>query len=128
VAPDIDPATGSLTIRGILANADRALLPGMFVRMRVPGAQSRPLSLLVPDIDIGADQGGRYLLVVDKDDVVQQRPVQTGQVVGDLRVITAGLAFEDRVVVSGLQKAVPGQKVTPNAVEIASQSVAGTKP
>jgi multidrug efflux system membrane fusion protein len=128
VSPSIDPATGTLTLRGILANGDRALLPGMFVRMRIPMAPQKALVLLVPNIVLGADQGGQYLLVVDKDDVVQQRPVRTGIAVGDLRVITSGLAAEDRVVVSGLQKASPGAKVVPSEVQIAGPPNAGQKP
>jgi multidrug efflux system membrane fusion protein len=118
VAPNLDPSTGTLTIRGVLTNSDRALLPGMFVRMRIPLARQKSLALLVPDLALGSDQGGRYLLVVDKDDVVQQRPVRTGDAVGALRVITSGLAIEDRVVVSGLQKAIPGAKVAPTDVVI----------
>ncbi len=120
VSPAIDPATGTLILRGILVNADRALLPGMFVRMRIPLTPQKALALLVPNIALGSDQGGRYLLVVDKDVIVQQRPVSTGIAVGDLRVITSGLAADDRVVVSGLQKASPGAKVVPNDVPIAA--------
>jgi RND family efflux transporter MFP subunit len=118
VSPAIDTTTGTLTVRGILANGDRALLPGMFVRMRIPIAPQKALALLVPETALGADQGGRYLLVVDKNNVVQQRPVQTGFAVGDLRVIVSGLAADDRVVVSDLQKATPGEKVVPNDVPI----------
>ena len=125
VAPSIDIATGTLTLRGILANAERALLPGMFVRMRIPLAPQKLLALLVPDIALGSDQGGRYLLVVDKDNVVQQRPVHTSIAVGDLRVITSGIAADDRVVVSGLQKASPGAKVVPNEVQIAGPPDSG---
>lgn len=128
VSPAIDPASGTLTLRGILANGDRALLPGMFVRMRIPISPQKTLALLVPDVALGSDQGGRYLLVVDKDDIVQQRPVHTGIAVGDLRVITSGLAADDRVVVSGLQKASPGAKVVPQEVPIASRTNAGQKP
>jgi RND family efflux transporter MFP subunit len=128
VSPAIDTNTGTLTLRGILTNADRALLPGMFVRMRIPMTPQKSLALLVPDIALGSDQGGRYLLVVDKDDIVQQRPVRTGSAVGDLRVITSGLAAEDRVVVSGLQKASPGAKVVPNEVQIAGPPSGGQKP
>jgi RND family efflux transporter MFP subunit len=127
VAPAIDTGTGTLTVRGILANADHALLPGMFVRMRIPLTPQKALAFLVPDIALGSDQGGQYLLVVDKDDVVQQRPVHTGIAVGDLRVITSGLAADDRVVVSGLQKASPGAKVVPNEVPIAGPPNTGQK-
>jgi hypothetical protein len=96
--------------------------------MRIPIAPQKSLAFLVPDIALGSDQGGRYLLVVDKDDVVQQRPVHTGIAVGDLRVITSGLTADDRVVVSGLQKASPGAKVAPNEVQIAGPPGDGQKP
>jgi membrane fusion protein, multidrug efflux system len=117
-SPNVDPSTGTLTVRGILANPDYVLLPGFFVRVRVP-LMTRPAeALLVPDTALGTDQAGRYLLVVDKDDVVQQRTVTTGARVGDLRVIATGLQPDDRVVISGLQRAVPGEKVAPKASEI----------
>ena len=90
--------------------------------MRIPLAQQKSLALLVPDLALGSDQGGRYLLVVDKDDIVQQRPVRTGEAVGGMRVITSGLAVEDRVVVSGPRKAIPGAKVVPTEVEMTGQA------
>ncbi|MGD0433134.1 MAG: efflux RND transporter periplasmic adaptor subunit [Acetobacteraceae bacterium] len=124
-APDIDPSTGTLTVRGVLSNADRVLLPGMFVRMRIPLNIQKSLAFLVPDIALGTDQGGRYLLVVDKDNIVQQRAVRTGQMVGDLRVITSGLSLDDRVVVTGLQKAIPGAKIVPQDTEITAQPAGG---
>jgi RND family efflux transporter MFP subunit len=109
VAPTVNPATGTLSARASLPNADRALLPGYFVRVRVPWAP-RP-ALLVPDAALGSDQGGRYVLVVDPQNVVAQRKVEIGQLVGDLRVIDSGLDKEDRVVVGGIMRAIPGQKV-----------------
>jgi RND family efflux transporter MFP subunit len=109
VAPMVNPATGTLAARATLPNADRALLPGYFVRVRVPLQQRQ--ALLVPDVALGSDQGGRYLLVVDKDSVLEQRRIEVGQLVGDLRVIDKGLAKEDRVVVGGIMRAIPGQKV-----------------
>jgi RND family efflux transporter MFP subunit len=109
VAPTVDPSTGTLPARASLPNADRVLLPGYFVRVRVP---SKPApALLVPDIALGSDQGGRYVLVVNKDDVVEQRKVEAGQAVGNLRVIESGLTKDDRVVVGGIMRAIPGQKV-----------------
>ncbi|HEY1933626.1 MAG TPA: efflux RND transporter periplasmic adaptor subunit [Acetobacteraceae bacterium] len=113
VAPQIDTSTGTLTVRGVLANTDRAVLPGMFLRVRVPVSLQAAQSLLVPDVAIGSDQGGHYVLVVDKNNVVQQRAVTTGSLVGSLRVIESGVATDDRVVISGTQKAIPGQKVDP---------------
>ncbi len=109
VAPNVDPSTGTLPARAVLDNGDRGLLPGYFVRIRIPG-RPRP-ALLVPDVAIGSDQGGRYVLVVNKDNIVEQRKVEPGQLVGDLRVIETGLAKDDRVVVGGIMRAIPGQKV-----------------
>ncbi len=116
--PSVDTSTGTLTVRGVLPNPNHVLLPGFFVRVRVPMHAREAEALLVPDTALGTDQAGRYLLVVDKDDVVQQRTVTTGARVGALRVIATGLQPDDRVVISGLQRAVPGQKVAPKASEI----------
>ena len=118
VAPALDPATGTLLVRGILPNPDRVLLPGFFVRMRLPMGRVDRNALLVPDRALQEDQGGRYLLVVNKDDVVEQRYVQLGQLDGTLRVITSGLKPDDRVVVGDLWRATPGTKVKPQLTTI----------
>jgi RND family efflux transporter MFP subunit len=112
-SPTLDPATGTLFARGLLPNPDRVLLPGMFVRIRVPLAQGTAPSLLVPDAALGTDQGGRYLLVLGKDNVVEQRKVTVGAPVGPLRVIDTGLKSDDEVIVTGLARAIPGEKVSP---------------
>ena len=109
-------------MRGILENPDRALLPGFFVRMRLPMAKVDRNALLVPDRALQEDQGGRYLLVLNKDDVVEQRYVQLGQLLGTLRVITSGLKLDDRVVVGDLWRASPGTKVTPQLTAIDTSS------
>jgi RND family efflux transporter MFP subunit len=111
-APTVNQSTGTLAVRGLLQNDKRVLLPGYYVRVRVPLEQS-PDALLVPDVALATDQGGRYVLVVNKDNVVEQRKVETGQLDGDLRVIEKGLGPEDHVVVAGLLRAIPGQKVDP---------------
>jgi len=113
VAPGFDPKTGTMLVRGILRNPDRTLLPGFFVRIRLPKGKVLPGALLVPDRAIQADQGGRYLLVLNQDDVVQQRYVELGPLNGDLRVILSGLDADDRVVIGDLWRAAPGTKVTP---------------
>ena len=119
-APQVDTSTGTLAARGILENPDRALLPGNFVRVRVPIGGVLDDALLVPETALGTDQGGRYLLVVGKDDIVEQRKVEVGPPEGTLRVITKGLNAGDRVVVAGLLRAVPGQKVEPQAASTAA--------
>ena len=118
VAPQLDPATGTLLVRGILPNPDRALLPGFFVRMRLPMGRVDRNALLVPDRALQTDQGGRYLLVLDSDDVVRQHYVQLGSLIGALRVVTSGLMPEDRVVVGDLWRATPGTKVVPKPTTI----------
>jgi RND family efflux transporter MFP subunit len=118
VAPTVDPATGTLAVRAILENSARVLLPGFFVRVRIP---SRPQpALLVSDTAIGSDQGGRYVLVVNKDNVVEQRKVELGQLVGELRVIEKGMSKDDHVVIGGIMRAIPGQKVEPELHPIAA--------
>ena len=98
-------------MRGIISNPEAALLPGYYVRVRVPGpGQER---FLVPDVAIGSDQGGRYVLVVNADNTIEQRKITAGQLVGPMRVILDGLKPDDRVVVDGLLRAIPGQKVDP---------------
>ena len=111
-SPTINASTGTLVVRGVIPNPDRILLPGYFVRVRVPFDQEQN-ALLVPDTAQGSDQGGRYVLVVNKDNIVEQRTVRPGQIEGTLRVIEEGLKPDDRVVIGGLLRAIPGQKVDP---------------
>jgi len=112
VAPSISSTTGTLTVRGVLSNDNQVLLPGYFVRIRVP-APEPDTALLVPDAALGSGQGGRYVLVLNGDNVVEQRNVEIGPLVGALRVIDRGLTADDRVVVGGILRAIPGQKVDP---------------
>jgi len=117
VSPTINQSTGTLAVRGLIPNPNRVLLPGYFVRVRVPVEQQND-ALLVPDTSLGSDQGGRYLLVVNKDNVVEQRKVTTGPVEGELRVIDDGLKADDRVVIAGLLRVIPGEKVDPQVQKI----------
>jgi len=116
-SPTINQSTGTLAVRGVIPNPDRVLLPGFFVRVRVPVDQEQN-ALLVPDTAQGSDQGGRYVLVVNKDNIVEQRKVKPGQIEGTLRVIEDGLKPDDRVVIGGLLRAIPGQKVDPQMQKI----------
>ncbi len=111
-SPTVDSTTGTLAARAELDNPKRVMLPGLFVRVRVPIGEQHN-ALLVPDAALGTDQSGRYLLVVNKDNVVEQHNVEIGAREGTLRVIEKGLKADDRVIVAGLLRAVPGQKVDP---------------
>jgi RND family efflux transporter MFP subunit len=127
VSPELDPATGTILVRGMFSNPDRILLPGLFVRIRIPTGRVVENALLVPDRALGQNQEGRYLLVLDKNDVVEQRKVQIGQQFGELRLIQAGLKPDDRVVVAGIQRAIPGRKVAPQPTTIASIAAAAAQ-
>lgn len=111
-ASSIDPNTGTLQIRAIFDNGGNALLPGAFVRIRIPIAE-RPGTLLVPQLALGTNQAGRYVLIVTGDGVVEQRTVTTGPREGAMQVVESGLAADDWVVVNGIQRARPGARVTP---------------
>jgi RND family efflux transporter MFP subunit len=119
-SPTVNQSTGTLAVRGVLPNPDRVLLPGYYVRVRVPFEQQQS-ALLVPDVALGSDQSGRYVLIVNGENVVEQRKVQTGPLEGDLRVIDSGLKPDDRVVTGGLLRAIPGQKVDPQVKKIEAQ-------
>jgi membrane fusion protein, multidrug efflux system len=115
IESDVDQSTGTLQVRGSIPNHDYAFLPGMFVRVRVPVGTIED-ALLVPDRALGIDQRGHYLLLVGADDEVEQRPVVIGELLDGMRVISQGLAAEDWVVVGGIQRAIPGNKVEPKKV------------
>lgn len=104
-------ATGTLLMRGIFPNPDGTIMPGLYARIRVP-VKKGP-ALLVPQEAIGYDQRGSYLLIVNEQNAVQRVSVRTGTTVGSLQVIEEGLSGIEWVVVKGVQKAVPGAKVTP---------------
>ena len=116
-APTVNQSTGTLAARGIIPNPNRVLLPGYFVRVRVPFSDTKD-ALLVPDTALGSDQGGRYLLVANKDNVVEQRKVTIGQLDDGLRVIEGGIKPDDRVVIAGLLRVIPSQKVDPQLQKI----------
>lgn len=106
----VDPGTGTITVRGTLSNPDRILTPGLSARVRVPIGQPRP-RLLIPEVALSADQRGTYVLVVKDDDTVEPRLVTPGRAENGLVIIDKGLEPNDRVVVSGLQRARPGTQV-----------------
>jgi len=121
----IDRASGTIRGRATFANPQGLFTPGMFARVQVPGSPPYE-ALLIPDVAIGTEQARKYVLVVDAENVARQRYVTLGQTVDGLRVIKEGLDPNDRVVISGLMRARPGQKVTPEEAAPASpQAKAG---
>jgi len=109
----VAPTTGTLQVRGIFPNPDPGVLPGLFVRVRLPVGQPKDAVLVAGDA-LGFDQQGEYVLIVNPADVVERRPVTTGEQVGERFVVESGLQATDWVVVDGLSQAIPGRKVTPD--------------
>lgn len=118
----IDPGTGTIRMRGAFANPDGSLMPGLFARVRVPGAGPYD-ALLVPDASVATDLNGKVLFVVDASDTVQRRPVQLGPLFGPLRVVDSGITPDDRVVTNGQMRIRPGAKVAPHDEPIAVSSL-----
>jgi RND family efflux transporter MFP subunit len=108
----IDRATGTIRGRAVFANSDGLFTPGMFARVQVPGSQPYQ-ALMLSDAAIGTEQTRKYVLVVASDGTANQRYVSLGPVVDGLRVVKDGISADDRVIVNGLMRARPGQKVTP---------------
>jgi len=125
---EVDTSTGTMQLRGVFANDETppVLLPGLFARVRMP-IQELPEALLVSERAIGSDQGGRYLLVVNSENLVERRPIRQGQLEDGMRVIKEGLLAGDRVIVAGIQRARPGAKVEPEQVDMASLSASALR-
>jgi RND family efflux transporter MFP subunit len=116
----VDPASGTIRARAIIPNGDGFLKPGMFAQGRVAGAGAYD-ALLVPDSAIATDQARRVVMVVNADGSVTPTPVQLGPLVDGLRVIRSGIRPTDRIIIDGLQRAMPGMKVSPTNGRIQRQ-------
>lgn len=123
----VDSGAGTIRARAIVPNADGFLKPGMFGSLRLEASKPYP-AFLVPDTSIVADAARQLVYVVGKDGTVAARPVETGPLVGGLRVIRSGLTAQDRVIIGGIQRARPGTKVTPQNGKIAQPANAGVAP
>ncbi len=110
----VDPATGTVTVRARFPNPDGLLLPGMYVRAEFAQLQL-PTAILVPQQGISRDvKGGATAMVINADSIAELRQVSADTTVGDQWLVSSGLAAGDRLVVEGLGRIKPGQKV--NAV------------
>ena len=118
----VDPRTGTIRLRAVFANPDRALVPGLFANVRVP-AGAPVQGLLIPDVAIQSDQGHKFVYVVGKDGAAEARPVKTGRQHGDKRSILSGLTAADQVVIDGLIMVRPGTKLQ---TRTAAQAAAAT--
>jgi RND family efflux transporter MFP subunit len=124
----INPATGTIRVRGVFANKDGRLTPGQFARVRLPVGEKYK-GLLVTDQAIGIDQGQKYLLIVNKDNKAEYRPVTPGRLDGNLRIFPpgSGLKAGEWVIVNGVQRVRPGIEVKPEQVPMPTSPTAGEK-
>lgn len=108
----IGSQTASLTMRADIKNPDHYLAAGMFGKIKVRGGKAQEF-LVLPEEIIGTDLINRYVLVVNKEGIVEYRPVKIGRLFGKYRAIEEGVTENDDVIFVGLQRAAPGAKVTP---------------
>jgi multidrug efflux system membrane fusion protein len=114
----VDQTTGTIKVRAILPNENRAIAPGFFARVRVPDAEPYN-AVLVPERAIGVDQGQKYLLVVNDKNVVELRPIETGSQQGRMRVVKKGVSADDWIITEGVLRTRPGATVAPDKKQIA---------
>jgi RND family efflux transporter MFP subunit len=112
----LNASTGTMEFRALLNNKDFALLPGLFVQVRIPVSTAKK-ELMVPAASVLYDQIGAYVLIVDKNDLVQLKRIELGTADQGNQPVTKGLTADDRVIVNGLQFATPG-----NAVDVHDQA------
>ncbi len=123
----LNTSTGTVALRGVFTNEDRALLPGLFARVRSPMGGPRPM-LVIPGPAIGSDQQGDFVYVVGPDDVVARRAIVRGPLTPDGFAIRSGLAASDRVIVNGILNARAGEKVAPSEAAPGAAPAATTAP
>lgn len=111
----VDPSTGTIRLRGVFDFENGLLGPGLFVRVRIPSGEPYE-AVLVPQRSVGSDQGQKYVVLVQKENTAEIRPVDLGTLSGGMQVIKSGVKAGDTVVVDGLLKVRPGQKVDPKPI------------
>jgi len=125
VAPALDAATGTQEFRAVFGNADRLLMPGQFVRVRLVGF-ARDSALAVPLRAVLSGLGRQFVYVVGAGDTAVVRDVHPGPWSGNLWIIDQGLQPGDRVIVDGTQKVVPGRPVRPVPLDSTGSIPPGT--
>ncbi len=107
----VDPATGTIRARAVLANPDRLLTPGLFARVQLQGSAEFK-ALLIDDKAVLTDQDRKYVYVVGANSSAMRKDVVLGPMIDGLRVVSSGLAPTDKVIVDGVQKVFfPGMPV-----------------
>lgn len=122
----VDRNTGTIVLRAQIPNPDGRIIPGLFVRLRVPLSEERP-TLLVDETAIGTDQAQKFVFSIGKDNTVEYRKVTLGPVADGKRIVRSGLNAGDMIIVNGVQRARPGAPVTPQP-QVAQDSTSPAGP
>jgi RND family efflux transporter MFP subunit len=117
----VNPQSGTIRLRAVFENGDRALVPGMFANVRVLAGPPEQ-TLVVPDVAVQSDQGYKFVYVANAEDKVETRSIKIGRAHGPLRAVLSGLTPDDRVIVNGLMMLRPGAKVVVQTPESKAQS------
>jgi RND family efflux transporter MFP subunit len=112
----LDRDTATLEARAKFENDDQFLTPGLFAKVRIPGSP-KYTATLIPDETVGSDQRSKFVWLVNAEGLAEKRPVTLGPLHEGLRIVRSGVAPEDRVVVSGLQRLRPGAPVDAKEAE-----------
>lgn len=112
----VNRGTGSIIVRARFPNPDKRLLPGLFVAVLL-SEDDPENALLIPSIAVQEDQVGYFVLVVNSEEQVETRRIETGRRVGIDWIVTSGLKGGERVIIDGLQKVRPGQTVSAYAAD-----------
>ncbi len=121
---NLNADTGTVQLRGVFENSEipPRLLSGLFARIRMP-ITTRQNMPLVTEEAIGADQSGRFVLVINNENVVEKRIIRLGQLIDGMRVIEEGIKHDDWIIVKGVQRVRSGSKVDPDKIDMASLKV-----
>jgi multidrug efflux system membrane fusion protein len=117
----VNPRTGTIRGRAVFDNRDGRFTPGLYARLKLVGSGTYPAAL-IKDEAVGTDLGKKFVLVLDKDNAVQYRAIELGPKLEGLRIVRQGLAKGEKIVVNGLQRAMPGATVDPQAVPMADEA------
>jgi len=112
----VDEKTGTILIRALFDNPELVLLPGTFVTVIIERKEAKE-AVLIPQAAVLTDQGGYYVLIVDAENKVQVRRIETGQRFGANWAVEKGLESGERIILHGVQKVRPGIEVKPEVVE-----------
>lgn len=123
----VDARSGTVRVRAVFDNADGALMPGQFARLRLGQLKPTP-ALLINERAVGTDQDRKYVWVVGADGVVSWRAVTLGGSADGLRIVTAGLKPDEQIVVNGLQRVRPGVRVDPKPVAMEAGADLAARP